>query len=170
MGEASQLVQEAVEDVWKRLLLPSLARELRKARTVSAEAHAAGVFGTNLKQVLLAPPLRGTRVLGVDRACGSGCKFAVLDEQGGLLEKGVVFPHTGSREGRDRAMDHLVRTLRRHRAGVVAIGNGTASHETQLFVADGIAQHELLEIEREAQREAPGGGGASTRGHFHHGE
>ena len=98
MGEASQLVQEAVEDVWKRLLLPSLARELRKARTVSAEAHAAGVFGTNLKQVLLAPPLRGTRVLGVDPAYRSGCKLAVLDEQRGLLEKGAVFPHTGSRE------------------------------------------------------------------------
>ena len=136
----SAWLEKAVDDSYKRLIAPAMERELKAELTDMAETHAIDVFGQNLKQLLLQPPLRGRRVLGVDPAYRTGCKLAVVDDTGKLLEVGVIYP-TPPHNQIEAARDKVIQMIRSHRIEVIAIGNGTASRETEAFIAECISQH-----------------------------
>jgi uncharacterized protein len=121
----------AVSDGYKRLLIPAIERDLRNELTERAEAHALKVFAANLRGLLLQPPLRGKVVMGVDPGYRTGCKIAVVDATGKYLEGGVVYLHQP-----DSAKETLLRTARKWGVQIVAIGNGTASRETEALVAE----------------------------------
>ena len=133
------LMQTVLADALERLIRPSLEREIRRELTERAQEHAVMVFAKNLKSLLLQPPLRGKKVLAVDPGIRSGCKLAVLDETGKLLEDAVIYPHGQRRNASDakRKMEQLVR---KHQLSVIAIGNGTGCRETEQLVADLIAE------------------------------
>jgi uncharacterized protein len=124
-----------------RLVLPSLEREVRRELTERAQDHAVIVFAKNLRSLLLQPPLRGRKVLAVDPGIRTGCKLAVLDDTGKLLEDAVVYPHGQKKNAADakRKMEQLIR---KHQISIVAIGNGTGCRETEQIVADLIADLE----------------------------
>ena len=130
-----------MRDALTRLMVPSLEREIRRELTERAETHAVSVFARNLRNLLLQPPIRGRRVLAVDPGYKSGCKIAVLDEMGSLLESHVVFV-VGNAERRRQGREWLVNAIKRHGVSVVAIGNGTASREVETLVAE-LLEHEL---------------------------
>jgi len=135
-GSHRKEVQEAVQDGLKRLLKPAMERELRGNLATDAQAKAVKVFGKNLSSLLLQPPLPGKTVLGVDPAFRTGCKLAVVDPTGRLLEMGTVFPHPPApADLQARARKDVVALMKRHGVNVVAIGNGTASRETEQFMA-----------------------------------
>jgi uncharacterized protein len=137
----ADFLRTVTADALTRLLLPSLEREIRKELTMRAEAHAVSVFARNLRSLLLAPPLRGRRVLGIDPGFRTGCKLAALDEHGNLFEEAVIFPHPPqNRKAEARA--RLEELVRKHQTPVVAIGNGTACRETEELVSDLIADIE----------------------------
>ena len=127
-----------VDDALSRLLVPSLEREIRRELTRRAEDHAVSVFARNLRSKLLAAPLRGRRVLAVDPGFRTGCKLAVLDETGNLLDHGVIFPHAPQNKKKD-AQIRLEEQIRRHQVQIIAIGNGTACRETEEVVSELIA-------------------------------
>ncbi|MFN8504968.1 Tex family protein [Kouleothrix sp.] len=128
-------VRAAVADGYKRLLAPAIERDLRAELTERAEEHALAVFAANLRGLLLQPPLRGRVVMGVDPGFRTGCKIAVVDATGKYLEGGVVYLHQP-----DKAKDTLLKTVRRWGVQIIAIGNGTASRETEALVAEVIKQ------------------------------
>ena len=128
-------VAAAAEDAWKRLLEPSLEREIRAQLTDGACEHAIGTFALNLKPLLMAPPVRGRTVLGFDPAYRTGCKLAVVDPTGKVLETGVVYP-TPPHNKKDEAARVLTRMVKQHGVTAIAIGNGTASRESELFIAE----------------------------------
>jgi uncharacterized protein len=138
----AEFLKKVAEDALGRLLVPSLEREIRRELTGRAEDHAVTVFARNLRSKLLAAPLRGKRVLAIDPGFRTGCKLAVLDETGNLLEDGVVFPHTGSNK-RVEAKAKLEELARKHQLHVIAIGNGTACRETEEVVSEVIAELDL---------------------------
>jgi uncharacterized protein len=125
----------AAEDAYKRLIAPSIERELRSELTERAEEHAIGIFSENLRNLLLQPPVRGRVVLGVDPAYRTGCKLAVVDETGKLLEVAVSYP-TPPHNKRAEAEAIFRRLIDQHGVQLIVIGNGTASRETEQFVAD----------------------------------
>lgn len=128
----------AIADAYKRLLAPALERDVRSALTEKAQTHAIGVFGANVKALLLQPPLRGQTVLGIDPGFRTGCKVVVLDPTGRPLFDGIaIYPHEPQKRWKD-AVDTLRKLIREHGVGVVAIGNGTASRETEALVAEAI--------------------------------
>ena len=127
-----------VRDALTRLLLPSLEREARRELTENAETHAVEVFGRNLKNLLLQPPLHGKRVLAVDPGYKNGCKLAVLDEFGALLVHDVIYV-VGSDEQKAAGRAKLAELIREHNLNVVAIGNGTACRQIEQLVAEIIA-------------------------------
>ncbi|UXH42683.1 RNA-binding transcriptional accessory protein [Rossellomorea vietnamensis] len=129
------LVKEAVEDSYKRLIQPSVEREIRNELTDKAEDQAIHIFSENLRKLLLQPPMKGKMVLGVDPAFRTGCKLAVIDETGKTLDINVIYPHT-SQAQRNKAEDAFKSILTKYSIEVVAIGNGTASRETEQFVVD----------------------------------
>jgi protein Tex len=129
----------AVADGYQRLMRPSIEREARAARTEAAEAHAIRVFGANLRQLLLQPPLRGVRVLAIDPGFRTGSKVAVVDETGRYLDSVTIYPHEPQKRWAE-AKYTLAERVARHGVGVVAIGNGTASRETEALVAEAIAE------------------------------
>jgi uncharacterized protein len=131
----------ALADSYKRLLAPALEREVRAELTRQAEEHAITVFATNLRHLLLQPPLRGKRVLGVDPGYRTGCKVAVVDETGRYVESATIYPHAPQNRW-DEAQESLKTLVTRHRIGAIAIGNGTASRETEQLVAAVIAELE----------------------------
>jgi uncharacterized protein len=131
-------LRTVAEDALNRLLLPSLEREIRRELSDEAEAHAVSVFARNLRSLLLAPPLRGRRVLAIDPGFRTGCKIAALDDVGNLLEEGVVHPHQPQNK-KDEARAKLGELIVKHQLNVVAIGNGTACRETEEIVSDVIA-------------------------------
>lgn len=135
------LLIEVVKDALDRLVLPALEREVRRELTERAQDHAVHVFAKNLRSLLLQPPLRGVKVLAVDPGIRTGCKLAVLDETGRLLEDAVVYPHGQKRNATDakRKMEQLIR---KHHVAVIAIGNGTGCRETEQLVADLISDLE----------------------------
>ncbi|MDB5309109.1 MAG: rps1, partial [Gemmataceae bacterium] len=135
------LLLPVAADALDRLVLPSLEREVRRELTERAQDHAVLVFAKNLRSLLLQPPLRGKKVLAVDPGIRTGCKLAVLDETGKLLEDAVVYPHGQKKNAADskRKLEQLVR---KHQISVVAIGNGTGCRETEQLVADLIADLE----------------------------
>lgn len=128
-------------DALDRLVLPSLEREVRRELTERAQDHAVLVFAKNLRSLLLQPPLRGRKVLAVDPGIRTGCKLAVLDETGKLLEDAVVYPH-GQKKNQAEARRKLEQLVRKYQLAVVAIGNGTGCRETEQLVADLIADLE----------------------------
>ncbi len=131
----------AIEDGYARLLRPSLEREVRAARLAEAEGHAIHVFGANLRGLLLQAPVRGRRVLGLDPGYRTGCKAAVVDETGKVLATATIHPHTGAGSWQ-AAKRELAALLCAQRVDVVAIGNGTASRETEALVAELISEGE----------------------------
>ncbi|MBB5326003.1 uncharacterized protein HNQ34_003110 [Anoxybacillus tepidamans] len=133
------LVAEAVEDGYKRLIEPSIARDIRNELTEKAEERAIHIFAENLRNLLLQPPLKGKIILGVDPAYRTGCKLAVVDETGKLLKIDVVYPHPPHAKW-EEAREKLIGIIQEYGVQMIAIGNGTASRETEQFVADTIKQ------------------------------
>lgn len=128
-------VKEAIGDSFKRLIAPSVEREFRSELTEKAETQAIHVFSENLKSLLLQPPLKGNVVLGVDPAFRSGCKLAVVDETGKLHEVSVIYPHP-PKASPEKAKQIVLETLKMYPISIIAIGNGTASRETEKFIAE----------------------------------
>ncbi len=133
------LFRTAAMDALDRLILPSMEREVRRDLTDAAEKHAVEVFARNLRSLLLQPPIPKQVVLAIDPGLRSGCKVAVLDPNGNLLDQGVVYPHAPQNR-RSETKLYLKELVGRHKVGVVAIGNGTACRETEELVAEIIAE------------------------------
>lgn len=133
---SSAIVQAAAEDSWSRLIFPSLERELRAQLTETAAEQAIKVFGVNLRQLLLQPPVKNAVTLGLDPGYRTGCKLAVVDELGKVLETGVIYPTLGSAGRMEEAKRVTKAMVQRYSVTAVAIGNGTASHESEVFIAD----------------------------------
>lgn len=132
----------AIEDGYKRLLLPALEREIRNRMTEEAEKQAIKVFGMNLKQLLLQPPLAGYWVLGLDPGYRTGCKMAVVDATGRVLDHGVI-QVTKSEGERQMAERKVLSLIRKHGVTLISMGNGTASYETEKFVSNLITKNHL---------------------------
>ncbi len=141
-GPASEYVRRAAEDAYKRLIAPSIEREVRGELSERAEEQAIKVFAANLRQLLLQPPLRGKTVLGLDPGFRTGCKWAVVNETGKLLQVGVIYPHPPKNK-RSEAKDILEKAVQEFQADIIAIGNGTASRETEEVVAELIRERGL---------------------------
>ena len=135
----------AIEDGYKRLLVPALERELRTQLTEAAEEKAISVFGHNLRQLLLQPPLAGHTVLGLDPGYRTGCKTAVVDATGNVLASGVI-QVTKSDGERRSAAQMLLKLIEAHGVTLISIGNGTASYETEQFVAALIRDNNLKDV------------------------
>nr|WP_092481661.1 Tex family protein [Desulfoscipio geothermicus] len=136
----TDLVRKAVLDAYRRLIAPAVEREIRNELTEGAESRAVLVFARNLRSLLLQPPVRGKAVLGVDPAYRTGCKWAVVDETGKLLEVGVVYPTPPQKKIRE-AESVFARVVEQYGVQAIAVGNGTASRETEQFVAGFIQKH-----------------------------
>jgi len=137
----SELVQKAVVDAYKRLVAPAVERDIRNELTTEAEARAVQVFSRNLRSLLLQAPVKDVVVLALDPAYRTGCKWAVVDGTGKLLEVGVVYP-TPPQKKVAEAEAVLARVVKQYGAQVISIGNGTASRETEQFVADFIQKQQ----------------------------
>ncbi len=135
----SEIFRSASIDALDRLLLPSLEREVRRDLTEMAERHAVDVFARNLRSLLLQPPITKQVVLAIDPGFRTGCKVAVLDPHGNLLEHGVIHPHAPQNR-RSESKLFLKDLVGKHSVGVVAIGNGTACRETEELIAEIIAE------------------------------
>ena len=130
-------VKLCTEDAWDRLIKPSIEREVRTELTDRASTAAIQVFGKNLHQLLMAPPVKGKITLGVDPGFRTGCKLAVVDENGKVLDTGVGhFTLPGQEAAKARAKADILRMCRKHGVTAVAIGNGTASREAEQFIVD----------------------------------
>jgi len=141
-SDCGEILKEAIEDSYKRLIEPSIEREIRNHLTEKAEAQAIEVFSENLKSLLLQPPLKDRMVLGIDPAFRSGCKNAVVDETGKVHAINVMFP-TPPRNDVEGAEKILLELFERFDIELIAIGNGTASRETEQFIADVIQNNNL---------------------------
>ena len=131
-----EVVRAAADDAWARLIEPSLEREIRNELTDKANEGAIRVFGDNLHQLLMQPPIRGKVTLGVDPGFRTGCKLAVVDENGKVLETGVGYFTLPIHEAKKaQAKAQILGMIRRHGVTAIAIGNGTASRESEQFIA-----------------------------------
>ncbi|MBM7571070.1 uncharacterized protein JOC48_001553 [Aquibacillus albus] len=140
--ELEELLQQSIEDSYKRLIQPSIEREIRNTLTEKAEQQAIEVFSKNLQNLLLQPPLKGKTVLGVDPAYRTGCKLAVIDDTGKVHAIDVIYP-TAPKNDKKGAEATILKFLEQFSIELIAIGNGTASRETEQFVADMINEHKL---------------------------
>lgn len=138
-GMFAPVLEAAIADGYKRLMAPSLERETRAQLTVRAQTDAIKVFGKNLEGLLSARPVRGARIIALDPGYRTGCKVAVLDETGKLLDHGVVYP-TKPRHDVAGTKRELARLVKKHRINTIVIGNGTASRETEEVVSEFIAE------------------------------
>jgi len=141
-GPCALWVQKAAIDAYKRLIEPSIEREVRAELSDRGEEQAIKVFAANLRQLLLQPPVRGKMVLGLDPGFRTGCKWAVVDETGKLLKVGVIYPHSGKSK-REESKVILRKAIAEYDANIIAIGNGTASRETEEVVAEVIREDGL---------------------------
>lgn len=132
---AAKLVQTAAEDAFQRLLFPAVEREIRKNLTETADTAAIQLFAANLRQLLLAAPLKNQVVLGVDPGYRTGCKLAVVDETGAVLDTGVAHITVGEGTRMEQGKKIILELLQKHHVTAVAIGNGTASREAESVVA-----------------------------------
>ncbi|WP_040983637.1 Tex family protein [Oceanobacillus jeddahense] len=137
-----ELLTAAVEDSYKRLIEPSVEREIRSALTEKAEAQAIEVFSVNLRNLLLQPPLKGKVILGVDPAFRTGCKLAIVDETGKVHQIQVIYP-TAPKKDVEGAEKVVLRLINQFDVELVAIGNGTASRETEQFISDVLTNNRL---------------------------
>ncbi len=139
-GDVTQLMRETVEDSFTRLIHPSLERETRSALTEQAAEQAIKVFAVNLEQLLMQPPVKGTVTLGLDPAYRTGCKIAVVDQTGKVVDTTVIYP-TPPQKKVEEAKRVMKALIKKHGVTTIAIGNGTASRESEQFVAELL--HEL---------------------------
>ena len=135
-------LREVAADAYKRLILPALEREIRNQLTENAEKQAISVFASNLKQLLLQAPLAGHTVMGLDPGYRTGCKMAIVDATGQVLHHGVLYI-TMSDDARKKSAANLLNWLKQYHVDLISIGNGTASYETEEFVAGLIHEHNL---------------------------
>ncbi len=131
----NQQLQQAIEDAAQRLLLPAISRDVRRTVTERAERHAIKVFAKNMRGLLNQPPLKGMTVLAIDPAYLTGCKVAVIDATGKLMETTTIYPHQPKKQWNE-ALKTLSLLVRRHGVNLIAIGNGTASRETEKLAAE----------------------------------
>ncbi|WP_174806494.1 Tex family protein [Paenibacillus amylolyticus] len=134
------ILRDVIEDAYKRLIAPSIEREVRGELTEKGENQAISVFSANLRNLLLQPPIHGKRVLGVDPAYRTGCKLAVVDDTGKLLEVAVTYPTPPHNKKREAA-EVFHRMIKQYDIGLIVIGNGTGSRETEQFVAEIIQEN-----------------------------
>ena len=135
----TQMLKDTILDSFKRLIEPSIDREIRSDLTEKAEEKAIKVFGQNSKQLLLGAPIKGKTVMGFDPAYRTGCKIAVIDETGKLLDYTTVYP-TEPQNDVENAKKELLKLIEKDKIDMIAIGNGTASRESEMFVADMIKE------------------------------
>ena len=160
-------VEDAIKDALKRLIYPSLERDVRAELTVNADESAIEVFKSNLENLLMTRPLVGYRVLGFDPAFRTGCKLACLDENGNLLHKDVIYPHEPKND-KEGSRKKILELIAKYNLNLIAIGNGTASRESEEFVAETIknlsgvyyaivseAGASVYSASKEAQKEFP---------------
>lgn len=134
---SSSFVREAYQDSYKRFIQPAIERELRNELTEKADEQAIAIFRENLRNLLLQPPLKGKVVLGFDPAYRTGCKLAVVDATGKVLAIEVIYPHKPAAQAkREAAGPAFIQLINQYQVDMVAIGNGTASRESELFVAE----------------------------------
>ena len=137
----AEFVREAYKDSYKRFIGPAIEREIRNELTEEADEQAINIFGENLRNLLLQPPLKGKVVLGFDPAYRTGCKLAVVDETGKVLAIEVIYPHKPAPQAKRQAAGPAFQALiKEYGVEMVAIGNGTASRESELFVAEQLKQ------------------------------
>ena len=135
----TQMLKDTIQDSFKRLIEPSIDREIRSDLTEKAEEKAIKVFGQNSKQLLLGAPIKGKTVMGFDPAYRTGCKIAVIDETGKVLDYTTVYP-TEPQNDIENAKKELLKLIDKDKIDMIAIGNGTASRESEMFVADMIKE------------------------------
>lgn len=130
-----EILSQAAKDAYQRLIFPSVEREIRSLLTDKADEQAIKIFGTNLKPLLMQPPVKNKITMGFDPAYRTGCKIAVVDGTGKVLDTAVVYP-TPPHNKKEEAKAKLESLIKKHNVSVIAIGNGTASKESEIFVAD----------------------------------
>ena len=135
----SQLVKEACEDAYTRLIFPSVEREIRSEMTDNADEQSIKLFALNLRQLLMQPPVKGYTVIGLDPGYRTGCKLAVVDATGMVLDTTVIYP-THSEAQVKKSKQVLKNMIKKHHAQVISIGNGTATRETEMFAAECISE------------------------------
>lgn len=140
-----EVIVSAIEDSYKRLIFPSIEREIRNTLTENAQERAISVFGKNVKSLLLQAPVKDKVVMGFDPAFRTGCKIAVVDKNGKLLDTTTVYP-TEPQNKVEESKKELKALIEKYNIDIIAIGNGTASRESEKFVSDMIK-----EIDREVQ-------------------
>ena len=137
----SNLLLECIADSMKRLIYPSIEREIRSDLTKKAEEDSVVIFSENLKQLLMQSPLKNKKVLGIDPAFRTGCKMAIVDEYGNFIDKMVIYPHKpASADKQEKSKKDLIKFINKHNINLIAIGNGTASRETEKFVVDNLKE------------------------------
>ena len=135
--QTTPVLQSAIADSYKRLIAPAIEREIRNELTEAAEENSIEVFGKNLKQLLMQPPIVGKVVLGWDPAFRTGCKLAVVDETGKVIDTDVIYPTAPTNERKkEEARKLLHRFIRKYKVSLISVGNGTASRESEQFIAD----------------------------------
>lgn len=135
----ADIVKTACEDAYTRLIFPSIEREIRNDLTENACENSMKVFGVNLRQLLMQPPVKGKTVLGLDPGYRTGCKVAVVDGTGKVLDTAVIYP-THSEAKVKESKQKLLQLIKKHNVDIISIGNGTASKETEMFAADAIKE------------------------------
>ncbi len=133
-GTSKEIIESAITDGCKRLLIPSIERELRATKLEKAEERAISIFSKNLENLLMQSPIKGKVIMGIDPAYKSGCKVAIIDSRGDLLETGVIYPTSPHNQWK-KAETTLLDMIETYKVEIIAIGNGTASRETEEFVA-----------------------------------
>lgn len=133
----TDIIEEACQDAYQRLIFPSIEREIRNDLTDTANENAMKVFAVNLKQLLMQPPVKGKTVLGLDPGFRTGCKVAVVDGTGKVLDTAVIYP-THSERKIQESKQTLLQLIKKHNVDIISIGNGTASKETEMFTAETI--------------------------------
>lgn len=144
-SKCAELVERACIDSWKRLIYPSIEREIRSELTEKADESAIKVFSSNLRQLLMQPPVKGTVTLGVDPGFRTGCKLAVVDSTGKVLDTGVAYITTNERIKVEQGKKKIAELIEKHNVTTIAIGNGTASRESEQIVSEVIknASHKV---------------------------
>ena len=142
-GPCAFAVEEAAVDAYSRLIFPSIEREIRSSLTEAACESAIKVFSTNLRQLLMQPPVKGRVTIGLDPGYRTGCKVAVVDETGKVLDTGVIYP-THSEARIREAKQTVLRFIKKYGVTLIAIGNGTASKETEIFTDELLKENKLI--------------------------
>ncbi len=138
-NESSEIVKAACDDAYSRLIFPSVEREIRSELTEQADEQAIKLFAVNLRQLLMQPPVKGHTAIGLDPGYRTGCKLAVVDETGRVLDTAVIYP-THSKQQIEKSKQTLKAMIHQYHVEIIAIGNGTASKETEMFTAECISE------------------------------